>query len=157
MRTVGLVGCGKTKLDHPAPARELYVGNLFRAAAAYADAAYDEWWILSAKHRVVHPDQVLEPYDLSMADLKPTEAAHWGLLTESDLRLSPSCADGLGRRMMRGEDVHLFFHCGVAYRAPLIGRIQWSRVTVHVPLEGLGIGEQLAWYAARRAAREVAM
>jgi hypothetical protein len=64
--TVGLVGCAARKLQGPAPARELYVSQLFRKASAYAEATCDRWYILSAKHGLVHPDTVLEPYDVRL-------------------------------------------------------------------------------------------
>jgi hypothetical protein len=67
--TVGLVGCGKTKLPHPAPAGELYTGQLFRAAFAYARKTYDRTYILSAKYGLVHPATVIAPYDLTLTTL----------------------------------------------------------------------------------------
>ena len=59
--TVGLVACASQKLQRPAPARELYVSQLFKKASAYAGLTCDRWYILSAKHGLVHPDTVLEP------------------------------------------------------------------------------------------------
>lgn len=41
--TVGLVGCASQKLRRPAPARELYVSQLFRKAFAYAELTFDRW------------------------------------------------------------------------------------------------------------------
>jgi len=35
--TICLVGCGKSKLDRAAPAKDLYTGSLFRAARAFAE------------------------------------------------------------------------------------------------------------------------
>lgn len=62
-RTIALIGCSATKLNRPAPARELYQGNLFKLARTWAEAQGLDWYVVSAKHKVVHPDQVLEPYD----------------------------------------------------------------------------------------------
>lgn len=65
---IALVGCGKSKLPHPAPARLLYIGSLFKAARRYVeDAGYDAWWILSARHGLVHPDEITEPYEATLA------------------------------------------------------------------------------------------
>lgn len=64
--TVGLVGCASQKLRRAAPARELYVSQLFKKASAYAEKTCDRWYILSAKHGLVHPDEVLEPYDVKL-------------------------------------------------------------------------------------------
>ena len=62
-RTIALIGCSATKRDRPAPARELYQGTLFKLARAWSEAQGLDWYVLSAKHKLVHPDQVLEPYN----------------------------------------------------------------------------------------------
>lgn len=36
---IGLVGCGKTKLDNAAPARDIYTSPLFRAALVRAQVS----------------------------------------------------------------------------------------------------------------------
>lgn len=68
MKTIVFLSCCKSKLDHPAPARELYTGALFRKALAYAEKVLkaDAVRIFSAKYGMVHPDQVIEPYALVM-------------------------------------------------------------------------------------------
>ena len=66
-RPLYLIACSATKLDHAAPARELYTGQAFRfamAAAADGDAL-----ILSALHGLVHPSQVIEPYNVTLSEL----------------------------------------------------------------------------------------
>lgn len=60
-----LIPCGNAKLAHAAPARDLYTGSLFRLARRFAEAR-GPWWILSAKHGLVHPDTVLEPYNVTL-------------------------------------------------------------------------------------------
>jgi len=67
------VGCGKGKLDHATKARYLYTGSLFRKANAYCIANYDEWFILSAKHGLLDPNDVIDPYDLSLKILGADE------------------------------------------------------------------------------------
>ena len=138
MLRIGLVSCGKAKLSHPAAAKDLYVGSLFRAASAYASNAYDEWWILSAKHGVVHPDTVLEPYDLAITDLSFVDRARWGSRVLNDLIQN--------HRYMLGQKFYI--HAGKPYRDVIWARS--SGLEVEVPLEGLMIGQQLHWYAERR-------
>lgn len=41
--TMGLVGCASQKLKRPAPARGLYVSQLFKKASAYAELTCDRW------------------------------------------------------------------------------------------------------------------
>lgn len=52
---VVVVGCVATKLDRPAPAKDLYVSPLFARRRRYAEAIGDLWVIFSAKHGIVGP------------------------------------------------------------------------------------------------------
>ena len=45
-----LVGCSRTKLSAPAPARDLFQGPGFRRARAHAVASGAPWFVLSAKY-----------------------------------------------------------------------------------------------------------
>jgi hypothetical protein len=68
-----VIPCGGAKLDHPAPARDLYLGQHFRHALTNVErlAALDEQegrgpvrvLILSARHGLVELDTVLDPYE----------------------------------------------------------------------------------------------
>lgn len=60
---VVLVGCVKTKVGHGAPAKDLYVSDYFAKMRAYAEASGLPWFILSAEHGLVSPDEWLEPYE----------------------------------------------------------------------------------------------
>src|SRR5690606_20391996 len=51
-----LIGCAKRKHPAAAPARDLYASPLFRKGRAYAEHAEVPWFILSAKHGLVAPD-----------------------------------------------------------------------------------------------------
>lgn len=95
---VYVVPCGAAKLDHRAPARELYTGSHFQRtlriveAAARRDGAAVR--ILSAKHGLVDPDRELEPYDVLVADLDDA--------TRLDLELTiRGQLEGLGAREVR--------------------------------------------------------
>ena len=83
---IALVSCGKAKLDHAAPAEELYTGNLFRAAFEYCKARY--WpmvYIVSARYGLLPPGQVVDPYDLTLTDLPNDSRIRWGRRVISDL------------------------------------------------------------------------
>ncbi len=45
----------------PSPAKDLYVSALFDKERAYAERTGIPWFILSAQHGLVAPDEVLEP------------------------------------------------------------------------------------------------
>jgi hypothetical protein len=128
---VGLVACSRAKAEQRAPARELYLSPLFRAARAYAERRYAQWFVLSARHGLVDPDTVLEPYDLSLRQLSARDREQWGN------RVAVELTD----RFSAGTV--LWFHAGALYRDSIAPAVSHR---VRFPLAGLGIGQQLAWY-----------
>lgn len=60
---ITLVGCGKAKRENAAPARDLYTSSYFAAKRNYVERSGREWYVLSAKHGLLDPDEVVEPYD----------------------------------------------------------------------------------------------
>jgi hypothetical protein len=135
-RRAVLVSCAATKLDRPAPAADLYTSPLFRKARSYAEASGHPWFILSARHGLVEPTTVLEPYDTKLTDLTPGERSAWADRVARDLFLR-----GFG-----GWGV-FEVHAGDGYARPLrhvLGRIA---LDITEPLAGLGIGRRLQWYA----------
>lgn len=140
---IAFISCGKTKLDHAAPARDLYTGNLFTAARNYVDGnpAFDRWFILSALHGVVHPDTVLEPYDARIPG-RVSEARYWGTRALTSPLLP-------AERTM----TEITSFAGNDYNGPLYEAIRQIKPWhLHEPLAGLQVGERLRWFAERRAA-----
>jgi hypothetical protein len=137
--TIGLVACAKSKRKGALPARELYSSELFKKAIRYSRRNYDRWYILSAKHGLVEPETVLEPYDEALSRKSRLQQETW----------ARSVFQQLLRVIPRSEDCALFFHAGIQYRKNLLETLSERGYRCEVPLEGLGIGEQLAWYKSR--------
>lgn len=131
-----LVGCVKKKLDHPAPARLLYVSDLFAKQRAYAERSGVPWFVLSAKHGLVAPDQVLAPYDLRLSDTSADYRRAWGARVVSQL------LDAAGP--LAGKVLEI--HAGAAYADAISGLLRAAGATVTEPLHGLAMGQRLAWY-----------
>jgi hypothetical protein len=130
---VGLVGCASTKLGRQAPARELYVSQLFKKASAYAEQTCDRWYILSAKHGLVHPDLLLEPYDEKLgANTRGQEPIHaWAARVRE--QLAAELADI--------PKATLVVLAGAQYQT-IVRPCQWP---FEIPMKGLGIGQQLGY------------
>lgn len=140
---IGLVSCTKLKLDSAAPARELYQpSDLFRKAFAYAEAHYDKVFILSAKYGLVSPGKILEPYDESLNDMGKQQRDYWAWKVYNQL---------VERGLLFPGSTEIYFHAGRKYRDRLIELIEkyWRGIELKTPLEGLGIGQQKAWYKER--------
>ena len=133
IRTVALVACARTKRDYPAPARELYASPLFRLLRDHVEQTYEHWHIPSAAHGLVDPEEVLHPYDRTLADLTPAARADWGAHVGSALLAT------------YGGEVCFVVYAGARYRQHLVPCLRRGGATVAVPLAGLRIGQQLAW------------
>lgn len=135
---VYLVACVAAKLDHAAEARDLYISPWFRKARAYVERTGSPWLILSAKHGLIDPDAVIEPYDATLGAMGAPARRLWGERVLDELARVVDVA------------APLIVLAGRRYRDPL-----WPSIAPRtaVPMEGLAIGEQLAWLS--RATAEI--
>ena len=131
-----LIGCVKQKLGIPAAARDLYTSPLFRKSRRYAEATGAPWFVLSAEHGLVAPDEVLAPYDrrLSKSDREYRRA--WGV------RVADQLVAAAGPLSGKAIEVH----AGAAYVEPLRHHLVAAGATINEPLAGLRLGPRLAWY-----------
>lgn len=128
---IAVVGCGAAKRALPSAARNLYVGNLFRSAYAYARrAGAAPIWILSAKHGLVASDVVLAPYSAKVTDFDRVELAAWVALVRAQLASLPA-----------GEILALL---PADYEAALSPRA----ADIRNPLRGMAIGRRLQFLKA---------
>src|SRR4051794_32017560 len=132
---VGLVQGSATRLGRPAPARAFYTSALFRLATAYAAATYAAWAILSSRHGLLRPEEIVEADEGTLAGRSGPERALW--------------ARGVATRLWAdyGLGTEFYIHAGAAYYEPLARAI--GRKWVYVPVRGLRVDEQRDWYAAQ--------
>ena len=131
-----LVGCSSSKGPVSAPARELFTGQRFRKARAYAQDSQQHWYVLSAKWGLLEPDVVIAPYDVYLAEQPPPYRRAWGEWVTAKLEMVEG---DLAGRVIE-------VHAGRAYVDPM--RVPLARLGAQIrePLKGLRQGEQLAWY-----------
>lgn len=135
MEQIALIGCSKTKLAHAAPARDLYQGPLFRLSVRYAEKVLqvDRWFVLSALLGLVHPDQILAPYERTLARMKAPARRAWAQTVLSQLQ----------RRGLNRPDVHWHILAGQDYWWYLVWELQGE---VERPLYALGgYGKIIHW------------
>jgi len=128
---VALISCCGLKLDGPAPAEQLYQSQLFKKNLAYAKLSADQVFILSAKLGVVSLDQVIEPYDFTLTKQTKSFKLSWSQLVAEQLKLKLPA------------EAEITILAGRSYRDYLIPLL--DSYSIQVPLEGMGIGEQLSW------------
>lgn len=140
-REVGLVSCVKTKRDEPTVPKDLYTSAYFQKMRRYAERAHDDWWILSAKHRLLDPDgPPIDPYEETLRNASPSERREWTTEVVAEM----------GEEELLGEPVVFVIHAGKDYYEHLVPKLEaHNGVKVEIPTEGLQIGKKLSWYGER--------
>lgn len=137
-----LVGCVKRKRCFAAPAKELYKSNLWNYRRAYAERAGCAWYILSAKHGLLAPETVIEPYDLALSWLAAPERREWSRQVLADLAVAVPT--------LRGRIVEI--HAGKDYAENgLTDGLEALGATVRRPLAHVRLFDQPAWYGQKAA------
>lgn len=131
MRIV-LISCVAKKKSTPAKAKDMYVSPLFKGAYSYAHKlGADRIFVLSAKYGLLDENDVIEPYNETLNTKKSAEIKSW----------SDRVLVSLAAKTDLATDEFVFL-AGERYRKFLVDRI----AHVSVPLEGMPIGRQLAFY-----------
>lgn len=123
---IGVVGCSNMKRSEPCAAKDLYVGQLFIKSKQLFELMGIKWVVLSAKHGLVMPDQIIEPYNVTLNTMGAKERRAWVNSTREQLEATFP------------KGTVYYATAGVRYREAL------EPFPHHAPLRGLGIGEQLA-------------
>ncbi|MDB6006761.1 MAG: hypothetical protein JWR15_3748 [Prosthecobacter sp.] len=131
--TIYLVSCVSRKRALTSAARDLYISDLFRKARAYAEASRCRWFILSAEHGLVAPDQEIGPYEKTLNMMRIADRRAWSEQVAAQL-------DAVAPELSQ-----VVFLAGQRYREFLAVHFANRGVAVSIPMEGKRIGEQLQW------------
>jgi hypothetical protein len=140
--SIALVGCSGPKLEQAAPARQLYTSQLFRSTLALAERRHDAVYVVSAKHEFLALDQVIAPYDLTMADVAKEWRVVWGTRVWGSIQ-----------SRHQNVDLQVYIYAGRDYAQP-IRRAGFHRATFHEPLSKMQIGQRLQWLREQLAAEQ---
>ena len=133
---IGMVGCVAQKRTAPARAKNLYISPLFLKRRRYVERNYDAWHILSARYHMISPDDILDPYDETLKRKAAAERRNWASRVFSQITaLYPDAQNQI-----------FYFHAGADYQKYLTDLLRNRGYKYELPLKGLRIGEQLAWY-----------
>ena len=149
MKRIALVGCAKTKIQtrNPSldwhPARDIYDSDLFRKRVAHVEGRNLEWFILSAKSGCIAPETPIKLYDQTMNEKCQVDKVAWVAGVVGQL------CDRLYYDFKIDSFTGLTFemHCGKHYCDVLGKALVLFGAKVNYPVKGLGIGQQLAYYA----------
>lgn len=131
-----LVSCVKSKRSRPTAAKDLYTSALFKKERAYAERIGSPWFILSAEHGLVAPDEWLAPYERYLPDTSAAYRSAWGRWVAARLELLVG--------PLVGKTIEI--HTGSIYLDTVRPELEALGAEVLDPLQGLPMGERLAWY-----------
>ncbi|PEH40463.1 hypothetical protein CRM94_17265 [Burkholderia gladioli] len=141
MTDIYLVSCVGKKRDRAMAAKDLYVSDWFVKAREYVERRTSVWYILSAEHGLVSPDQVIAPYEKTLNRMPIADRRAWAqhvrVQMESQLQAEPRHS---GRCIVLA---------GTRYREFLIDYLA-TRFAIEIPMNGLAIGLQLKWLTNHR-------
>ncbi len=124
-----LISCSSKKLENKTKAKDLYVSNLFKLSLKYAKSLNsDKIFILSAKYGLLDLEQEIEPYNLTLNNMKDEEIKEWADKVISELKNETSL-----------ENDEFVFLAGEKYRRYLLSEVK----NYSIPMQNLGIGKQL--------------
>lgn len=124
-KSVCIVGCTAHKRDQPLPAERLYSSELFFRCRRYAQAHYDEWLVLSARHGLIRPCEIVEPYDRKLTTLSRDERRELakriacqasGMFRDRDVEFSSLCGEEYDTLL---EEAGIRFHRKPEFALPI--------------------------------------
>lgn len=139
---IGLVGCSNQKEAFQGEARKVYSSTLFRMSMELSEKWCDATYILSAKYKVIAPDEIIKPYNESLKDYTKKGREKWSVEVINQLVNKVGVKDG---------DT-LFFFCGKYYYESMLS---WDKLwkaygwRCEMPFQGLRIGERLKYIKER--------
>ena len=135
MANIVLLSCTKSKLDKPAPAKDMYSPSpMFQKTKAYGETLKpDKMFILSAKYGLLPMDKQIEPYDLTLKTMKKDEKDKWGAMVKQQM----------GKVGVNPQSDKFTFLTGSEYMKPLEEFIPEGNI--EKPMEGKRMGERLSW------------
>jgi hypothetical protein len=119
---VALVSCVKSKRPEPAAAKDLYTSELFRRFRRYAETTADRWYILSAEHGLLDPEQIVAPYERTLNRMALADRLSWANRVQAQLKDTvPANAE-------------VVILAGQRYREYLVPFLQSRGHSVNIPL-----------------------
>jgi hypothetical protein len=123
---VVLVGSSGAVADGVQPASRLFRSSGFARARGYAESSGHPWFVLSAKHGLLDPDDVVGPFDVLFGDQSLTYRTAWGEWVVAQL------AD---RVRLTGTTVEV--HGGVDFAQPMRTPLARRGAGLEIPLPGM--------------------
>jgi hypothetical protein len=107
--------------------------QLFKGMRRYAEKVADAWYVLSAEHGVLRPEEVIAPYERTLNKMRKPDREAW--------------AKRVQRRLLEvlPEGAEVIILAGMRYREGIVPFLEERGFDVTVPMKGMQFGPQLRW------------
>ena len=129
MKKVILVSCVKVKRKGRFPAADLYISRWFIKARKLVEKTGAQWFILSAKHGLLAPDEKIGDYDKTIGK----DGKEWAKKVQRQM----------DTRLPQADEIVIL--ASIPYRKHLISYLEERFPKVSIPMKNMRIGEQLSW------------
>lgn len=85
-KTLTIISCSNQKRDYACRADEMYIGPLFRKGYELAKRIGGDIYISSAKHGLIKPDTIIEPYDFGIMSPYEPALVKKGLISRATMK-----------------------------------------------------------------------
>jgi len=122
---VALIGSSGARADEPQPAGQMFHSDGFARAREHAEHSRLPWFVLSARHGLLDPDEVISPHEILIDDQPAAYRTAWGEFVVAQL------AD-----RVQLDHVTVEVHGGVDFAQPLRQPLARRGATLEIPLPG---------------------
>lgn len=138
MKEICLISCSKKKKkdNNKILASERYNSPLFNKMKAYASSSrFNRWYILSAKHHLLSPEECIGDYDETLNTMSSEKRKKW----------AKKVFEQLQEKITSDDKITIL--AGKRYWEYLGKELSSHKYKCDIPMKGLhnGIGEQLKW------------
>jgi hypothetical protein len=128
-----LISCSKSKGGHRDLARNMYVSPLYRKSVMVAEGWGIPFSILSAKYGLLSPDDLIEPYEMTLKGASKQFKSDWAKKVDEQIR------NTLDRKK------RLIVLAGDDYYAPLVEASVERPLSFLAPMRGISLGNRLVF------------
>ena len=115
MRKLAIISCKAKKKDYTCPANEMYSDSpQFKYQMGFIKEYYDDYRILSLKYGVITPDEIIEPYNLTLTKQNNINSSAPTISEESKKRWATKAKKQIANLSI-GEWDRIDLHLSVAY------------------------------------------
>jgi hypothetical protein len=133
MKRIFIITCSENKLDYENQAKNLYTSQRFKLAKDIAEKYGDDWFIISAKHGLLKPTDIIQPYNASILEFSLQEKQKWA--KKAFLQIIE----------LSGKNIKLICLGDPEYFKQLAIEANKKKVNIYIPFKHISKDNRIKW------------